>query len=357
MGDLPSLKTGYNMRHFAGATGNGYYQWYFEKVKQDDPGTEDLFYNYGWWDFAFEDLVYAHDYPAVDPKVPSDLPVLRTFDDVGWVALQKDMHDPKRHLQFVFKSSPYGSLSHSHGDQNAFLLHAYGEDLAIQGGYYVAFNSTMHREWRRQTRSKNALLIGGRGQYAERDKAVAKAASGKLLAARQDAKGIFMSGDATAAYRSLNPAVKLVQRDVHFVRERYFVIIDRVDLDEPESISFLYHAENEMEIGGQTFRVTGRQAGLYGHFVFSSAGKPALRQEQGFPGIDPTEIEGLPQQWHLTAETPSAKRHNLVTLLVPYALNDPMRVLHFIDDQGFSTDIYFVDEDDREFSVVLPKSF
>lgn len=357
MGDLPSLKTGYNMRQFAGATGNGYYQWYFEQIKRDDPGTEDLFYNYGWWDFAFEDLQYAHDFPPIEAKAPADLPTLRVFHDIGWVALQKNMSDPARHLQFVFKSSPYGSLSHSHGDQNAFLLRAFGEDLAIQGGYYVAFNSSMHRQWRRQTRSKNAILIGGRGQYAERDKVLGKAASGKLLAVRQDPTSIFMSGDATAAYRSLNPGVKLAQRDVHFVRERYFVIVDRVSLDAPEPITFLFHTENEMEIGGQTFRVTGRRAGLYGHFVFSSAGKPSLRQQQGFPGVDAAEIEGLPLQWHLAAETPAAKQHVLVTLLVPYALDRPSRVLHFIDDQGFSTDLYFVDENDQEFSVVLPKEF
>jgi hypothetical protein len=357
MGDPPSLKTGYNMRQFAGATGNGFYQWYFEQVRRDDPGTEDLFYNYGWWDFAFEDLQYAHDFPTIEAKPPTGLPVLRVFHDIGWVAVQKDMSDPTRHLQFVFKSSPYGSLSHSHGDQNAFLLRAFGEDLAIQGGYYVAFNSTMHRQWRRQTRSKNAILIGGKGQYAERDKALGKAASGRLLAVKQDATSIFMSGDATAAYHSLNPGVKLVQRDVHFVHERYFVIVDRISLDAPEPITFLFHTENEMEIGGQTFRVTGNQAGLYGHFVFSSAGKPILRQHQGFPDVDPAEIEGLPLQWHLAAEVPAARQHNLVTLLVPYALDQPSRVLHFIDDQGFSTDIYFVDENDQEFSVVLPKEF
>jgi len=357
LGDPPSLKTGYNMRQFAGVTGNGHYQWYFEQVKRDDPGTEDLFYNYGWWDFAFEDLQYAHDFPAIEAKPPADLPILRVFHDIGWVALQKDMSDPARHLQFVFKSSPYGSLSHSHGDQNAFLLRAFGEDLAIQGGYYVAFNSSMHRQWRRQTRSKNAILIGGRGQYAGRDKVLGKAASGRLLAIKQDAASIFMSGDATPAYQSLNPSVKLVQRDVHFVRERYFVIVDRVSLDVPEPITFLFHTENEMELGGQTFRVTGRHAGLYGHFVFSSAGKPSLRQQQGFPDVDPAEIEGLPLQWHLAAETPAARQHILATLLVPYALDRPSRVLHFIDDQGFSTDLYFVDEHDQEFSVVLPKQF
>jgi hypothetical protein len=54
---------------------------------------------------------------------------------------------------------------------------------------------------------------------------------------------------------------------------------------------------------------------------------------------------------------PAARQHNLVTLLVPYALQEPSRVLHFIDDQGFSTDLYFVDENDQEFSVVLPKEF
>jgi hypothetical protein len=65
----------------------------------------------------------------------------------------------------------------------------------------------------------------------------------------------------------------------------------------------------------------------------------------------------MPLQWHLTAETPAARQHKLVTLLVPYPLDQPSRVLHFIDDQGFSTDLYFVDENDQEFSVVLQKDF
>jgi len=188
-------------------------------------------------------------------------------------------------------------------------------------------------------------------------KMLGKAASGRLLAVRQDLTSVFMSGDATEAYRSLNPGVKLAQRDVHFVRERYFIIVDRVSLEVPEPMTFLFHTENEMEIGGQTFRVTGKQAGLYGHFVFSSAGKPALRQQEGFPDVDHAEIEGLPLQRHLAADVPAAKQHNLVTLLVPYALDNPSRVWHFIDDQGFSTDLYFVDENDQEFSVVLPKAF
>jgi hypothetical protein len=103
--------------------------------------------------------------------------------------------------------------------------------------------------------------------------------------------------------------------------------------------------------------VTGTKAGLYGHFVLSTAGKPALRQVEGFPGVDEPEIRGLAEHWHLEAEVPPAARHSLVTLLVPYPLDAPRRVLHFIDDQGFSWDLYCVDEDDREFSLVVPKDF
>ena len=81
-----------------------------------------------------------------------------------------------------------------------------------------------------------------------------------------------------------------------------------------------------------------------------------LHQTQGFEGVDEAEIAGLAKHWRLAAEVPAARRHSLVTLLVPYPRESPRRILHFIDDQGFSWNIYFVDED-VEFSLVLAKDF
>lgn len=43
LGDLPGLKLGYNVRQFAGVTGNGHYQWYFDHIKADATGTEMAF--------------------------------------------------------------------------------------------------------------------------------------------------------------------------------------------------------------------------------------------------------------------------------------------------------------------------
>ncbi|MCM2477745.1 DUF4962 domain-containing protein [Rhizobium sp. CG5] len=357
LGDLPSLKVGYNVRQFAGVTGNPYYQWYFEALKADAAGTSHEFYNYGWWDLNFDDLIYFHDFPKIEPKEPVDLPQLKWFKDVGWVAIQKYMDDPDRHIQFLFKSSAFGSLSHSHGDHNAFLLHAFGEDLAIQSGYYVAFNSSMHREWRRQTVSKNAILIGGIGEYAGTDKAIAKKASGRIIAAREAADHHFISGDATAAYQAATPDVLRVERDIYFSHHDFIVVVDRVECAQPKTLQWLYHTVSPMEVGSNTFRFTGEKAGLYGQFVFSAAGAPSLAMIEGFPGIDAEDVAGLKTQYHLRAEFPAAKKHTIVTLMVPYALKDPRRIFHFIDDQGFSADLYFTDVDDNKLRIVVPKSF
>ncbi len=357
LGDLPGLKVGYNVRQFAGVTGNGHYQWYFDRLKQDAAGTELAFYNYGWWDLNFDDLMYRQDFPEVAAQVPDELPAVKWFKDIGWVAIQKHMDDPARHIQFLFKSSAYGSLSHSHGDQNAFLLYAYGEDLAIQSGHYVAFNSSMHRDWRRQTRSKNAVLIGGQGQYADKDKALARRAAGKIVSVDDSPGHVRIVGDATEAYRVGNEQVRKAEREVHFVADSYFVIVDRVDCAEPTTLDWLCHTSNAPEVGKSSFRYHGERAGFYGQFVFSSAGAPTISAVHGFPDIDPADTEGLDQHHHVRASVPAAQSHVLVTLLVPYALDAPKRIFSFIDDQGFATDIYFNDVDDQRFKLTIPKNF
>ncbi len=357
MGDLPSLKIGYNLRQFAGVTGNGAYQWYYDEIKRNDPGTEMAFYNYGWWDLNFDELAYRTDFPIVAAEPPGEDDTLRWFEGVGWVAIQTSMADPQNHLQFVMKSSKFGSISHSHGDQNAFCLAGFGEDLAIQSGHYVAFNSTMHQNWRRQTRSKNAILIDGKGQYADKDKALAMRSSGHIVTAEQRDDHIYIQGDATAAYQSLTPEVTRVLRDVYFVNNSYFVIVDAIDAESPVTIDWLIHANSPMQLGDTTFRYTGEKAGFYGQILWSEAGAASLSQLTDFPDVDPVDYEGLPVSTCLTARYPKAIRHRIATLIVPYPVNAPRRIFSFLDDQGYDCDLYFTDADDRSFKVVVPKTF
>ncbi|MGL4240781.1 MAG: DUF4962 domain-containing protein [Beijerinckiaceae bacterium] len=357
MGDPVCLKVGGLMRQFAGVTGNGVYQWYCDEVRRADPGTEMAFYNYGWWDLNFDELVYAHDYPEVAPASPAGMPRLKWFRGIGWAAIQVAADDPDRHIHFVTKASPYGSVSHSNADQNAFTLSAFGEDLAIQSGHYVAFNSTMHQNWRRQTVSKNAVLIDGKGQYAGADKAQAIRACGRIETAEQRDNHVYIRGDATEAYAALNPAVTRTIRETYFVDDTYFVFVDSVAADTPVTLDWLIHTEGPMRLGSDTFRYEGRRAGFYGQFVWASAGDPTLMQHEGFADVLPEEVAGLPIHWHLKARYPAATRHRIVTVLIPYLISAPRRIFHFTDDQGYNTDLYFVDEADRSFKIVLPKSF
>ena len=353
MGDLPCVNTGLNLRQFAGATGNGAYQWYCDENLRTNPGTEMAFYNWGWWDTNFDELVFQTDFPVVPATPPES--GLRHFKGIGWVGVQHAMDNPDSHVHFVFKSSQFGSISHSHGDQNSFCMSAFGEDMAIQSGHYVAFNSSMHQSWRRQTRSKNAILINGKGQYAEKDKSKAMAATGSILAAETHDDHYLIRGDATGAYQSLTPEVTRAEREIYFVRNSYFVIIDKVNAETPVTIDWLLHANNPYDLGKSSFRNTGEKAGFYGQVVWSEAGKPQISQETGYADVNPADYEGLPVSTVLKAHYPAATRHRIATLLVPYKLDAPKRIFNFMDDQGYDADLYFTDPEEHTFRVVMKK--
>ena len=190
---------------------------------------------------------------------------------------------------------------------------------------------------------------------AIRVKAKAMAATGKILAAEKRADHYYIRGDATAAYRSLSPEVTLAEREIYFVQNNYFVIVDSVDAETPVTLEWLLHANAPFELGNTSFRNTGEKAGFYGQVVWSEAGKPTMTQNTGFPDVDPSEYEGLPVTTCLTAQYPAATRHRIATLLVPYKLDDPKRIFHFLDDQGYDADLYFTDADENSFRVVMKK--
>ena len=358
LGDLPSMKVGYNIRHFAAVTGDGHLQWYFERICELAKGTENEFYNHGWWSFAFNDLQFRHDWPAVTAVPPRDLPLMKHFQDVGWVGVQRDLHDPDEHLQFTTKCSRFGSISHSHGDQGAFLLFAHGEELAIQSGYYIGFGTSMHRNWRRLTKSKNAILIDGQGQYAGADKALQIKSAGQVLAATQQADGtVFISLDPSDAYRQNVPYLRSYRRDFHLIRGRHLVVVDQVELDQEGQLQWQLQLMAQPRIGQNSFRHEGERGGLTGEFVFCSSGPVSLSTLEGFDDVDPAEIVGLAPHHRLIATTTKARSHTLVSLLTPYKLGRSERLQHFIDDQGYATHVYFQDAQHRSYSLTLPKRF
>ena len=237
------------LRHMARVLQDGYLVTYADLCTDPRPspaekglGTLDRTYPTA-SEFLVRDFIAsAKPLPAAKPL--SALPPNRYFRDIGWVSLHSSLGRPSDDIQVTFKSSPYGSFSHSHADQNAFILNAFGEGLAINSAYREFHNSPHHHQWTRQTKSKNTLLIDGLGQNAQD-----KTATGRVTRFEPLDRAVWTTGDATVAYeqgQEQNDQVQRVTRDLVFVDSRYVVLRDRVALKTPGKLSWLLHAEKNL---------------------------------------------------------------------------------------------------------------
>lgn len=317
LGGSPGHKTAANMRLFAGITGNKAYRDYYDAVFARAPEVEDVFYNSGWWDFSFDDMVYAQRYGGVKLIAEEAPAAVKWFQDIGWVAVNRAMEDPENHIFLLTKSSPYGSVSHSHGDQNSILLHAFGEPLLIQSGYYIGFNTSMHRDWRRQTKAHNNILVDGLGQYAGMDKIRQLEAAGKVCVVRETEQYVYIRAEAARAYQEQVPYLRSYTREIYFVDGIYVVLVDTLAGDQPLALDWKLHSLSRFELTGRQFSIAGEKAELDGDFIHCSSGIEALYQTDEFEGVNPAEIEGLSRHWHLTMKTAAAASHRIITLLVP----------------------------------------
>lgn len=283
-------------------------------------------------EFLFRNFI-ASDRPVPAPRPLSDLPPYRFFEDIGWVAMHSALGDPQRDIHVTFKSSPYGSFSHSHADQNAFVLSAFGENLALASGYREWHNSPHHNGWTRLTKSKNAILIDGEGQKPQD-----MAASGRITRFETGPRHMIATGDATAAYALMQPAgqVRAVLRDLLFVDQRYLVIRDYVETADPSAVSWLLHGEEPIRWEGAraaAFNRAGR-AGLTTRLVTPGNVRlqGVVRNEFDVP-VDPRYVQGHAdfsnRRWgpqsHLTVTTADkARQHTIWSVLWPEASTSPV---------------------------------
>jgi hypothetical protein len=162
---------------------------------------------------------------------------------------------------------------------------------------------------------------------------------------------VWTTGDATAAYATLQPADRLrqVTRDVVFIDSRYLVVRDRVRLADPGKVTWLLHTERTL-----TWDDTNQQA-------FSRNGRAALtvrllgdspwnaRVDEGFPvAVDPRYVSGEAnytttapwnlQQNHLYAQTASAAAdHTILAVLWPEHDGTAPAALHVTRDGDMLT--------------------
>jgi hypothetical protein len=244
------------------------------------------------------------------PKSPSDLPQSRYFPGVGLVSMHTDLGNGGNDIHFLFHSDPYGAISHSRPDQNAFTLEAFGEALAIAGGYYPWWNSEHNKKWSYATRSANSVTIdGGKGQAFQDAEA-----AGKIAKFESTDLFDYALGDAAKAYKGL---LNKFNRHVVHIRPGIFVILDELEAPVPVYFEWWMHALSEMKTDAPNKDILVSQGDARLKIRFLQSGKVGFSQIKGFPDAPPEH--GEPDQWHVIA-SPGMKstKATFLTLLVAY---------------------------------------
>ena len=286
-----------NARFFGRVFKNGHFVWQGRQIRTTRTFYEALVESAGRW-------------PDVQPTPPGDLPQARHFRDIGWVAMHASLAAPEDDVFLLFKSSPYGGASHSHADQNAFALFAYGEPLAIASGYYDYYGSPHHYGWTRQTKANNAILVDGAGQLE-------RGGSGRIEAFVTDGTGEGMTyarGDARGGYSGrLTRAVRHVVK----LDAGAYVLVDELQAPKPAAYSWLLHALGKMQISAadKTATLTIRR-GLARCDARVMCSLPVAATQTGKftpPPLRAATIKtrskpNRPDQWHATVATKRKSR-------------------------------------------------
>lgn len=256
-----------------------------------------------------------------DTDFPADADKMVWYKDAGEVAMHSHPEDTGNDLALSFRSSTFGSGSHTTASQNAFNLLYKGADVYRSTGYYQNFSDAHNLMSYRHSRAHNTLLVNGIGQpySTEGYGNVMRAMGGKYIS--------YCLGDASHAYRGISndpmwvgyfkqagitqtsdngfgttPLTKY-RRHILMLHPHIVLVYDELEASEAVRWEWLLHSPTKFGIDAvkQTLSTDNAAKGfiavtqLFGGHVFS------LSQTDRFavpPAVAGTEY---PNQWHLTA--------------------------------------------------------
>jgi hypothetical protein len=217
--------------------------WYASSLARDDQ-------------FRIEYLMSPPNTCPAPASLPSATPNSFYLPSIGWMAMHSDLADLNR-TSVYFKSSPppFGAFNHQSADQNAFVINAGGERLAIESGDFDAYNSNHWQYWVKRTRSKNAITFdGGQGQIAfeHLPDPFTTMGYGSIVQQSSTADFDIVTGDATQAY---NGALTRALRTLVFLRPGTILVYDRLASKTPRTWEWNIHALNSFEVISSSRRV------------------------------------------------------------------------------------------------------
>ena len=250
-------------------------------------------------------------FPVQEEEKPERIPQSRFFKDTGIAAMHTCIEEPEKDLTVLLKSSPFGSVSHSHMDQNSFWIMKGGKSLAIAAGArYPVAGSPFHEEYTRQSMAHNTLLFGGSGQVPKSSVYV-----GHIGECSDDGTVCYACGKAETAYKG----VKRFDRHVALLRPDVILILDDIRQLRDTSVEWLFHAKEKLRIDAPDRFSSCRKGEEMSVRLFAT--EPlALSQTSEWPvpprkGYEFTDQKEPAAQWHLTARAEKMKNGRILAVM------------------------------------------
>ena len=251
---------------------------------------------------------------------------LRVFPHVGWAAMRTHLDDPSRDIALIFRSSPFGAISHSHANNNDFIIHVAGKAMAMPSGYYDGYAANHHAHWARHTKAHNCVTLSDAPQIL-----YSPDSHGAIENDFEDDRLVYFRGNADESY---GDRAARCRRHVIFLKRRCcFVMIDEY-VPRPGNGSALQwniHSWNRFAVDEpkRSFLLERDGSTLEGHFMYHSNAFFSLSEGWDPPPMRVKDSSEWHQQYHLRFTTSGYRdeKRNLSVVLCPgHALLPPAKV-------------------------------
>ncbi len=275
-------------------------------------------------------------------SLPDDVPLLTWFKDAGEVSIHSSLTDAADDLALGFRSSQFGSGSHTTSSQNAFNLAYGGKIIFGTSGYYQNFSDAHNLMWYRHSRGHNTILVNGIGQpYTTK-------AYGRILRAGSTKNIAYALGDASNAYCGYtddpmwitnfkNAGVEQTPengfgptpltryfRHLVMLKPGIAVIYDELEASEAAKWEWLLHSAVKFDIDTETGTLVTENSADHTHCKVKLICSAPADMSQTSKFLVPPAIQGpdYPDQWHFTAKVENQQAVRVLAIIQPGNIED-----------------------------------
>lgn len=292
-------------------------------------------------------------------RPPVDLEPSKLWKHIGWSLFNTCLPNGYENVSVGLHAGRYFA-GHQHADQNSFVINAYGDKLAIDGGAYDWYNSPHFKAYSVHTVAHNTVLVNGKGQGWRTE-----GADGKVETFYSSIPYGYTVGDASDPdiYQGNLP---LFKRKLLFIKPDYVVIHDQLVAREKDAgFDWLLHSHTEAPIAFdeavKSFSIVRPLARLDGEFLFPA--DVELSVQKSFTNLpckaytlEPRDPDKIPPEWTLfgNAKTQEGVKEYFVVMRISKTPNNaPLELEKFETDKAFGVVLH---DGERTIQVLSQKA-